>query len=71
MKKLYKYLKKHFPNNSIIVRYEITFYSNPERYSAYIGDTTVLGTYSWSPDFTTIKELTEYCKEKVEEHLSK
>ena len=70
MKNLYKYLRKHFPNSTITIRYEITSYSEPERYSAYIGDTTILGQYSWSPDFTTIKELNTYCREKVKLYIS-
>lgn len=71
MKKLLKYLIKHFHNNTCSVVLDNTKYCTgtyATLYKAYI-DNGVLGEYSWSPQFNTIAELDTYCRDKVEKHL--
>lgn len=71
MKKLLKYLIKHFPNNTCSVVVDATRYStgiHSTLYKAYI-DNKVLGEHSWSHQFNTIAELDTYCRKKVEKHL--
>lgn len=77
MKKLYEYLRKHFPDNTINVTKEEFFatYSELEnvksiKYSCYINN-EIFGLSNMSDNFTTIKDLTEYVKTKVKEFETK
>ena len=77
MKKLYEYLRKHFPDTAIKVR-KLEFFGTYSElknvkiieYSCYI-DNEVLSKFYWTGNFTTIKELTKYVKTKVKEFETK
>ena len=73
MKKLLKYLLKIFPNQHIVVRNEIRYYSHTNTicivYDCYISELEIFNNQCWSKEFNTFKEFNVYVRETVEKYL--
>lgn len=65
MKRIFNKLKTLFPNaDHILIQHEIN--SNEEKYNVYISIEPRIWQYNWSSDFSTLKQLEDYLKEKIE-----
>jgi len=69
MNKIYKQLKKLFPNTTIIVRHDIAYWTTDDSitYNAYIANNIVYRN-SWSSDFETLKELDNDLNDNIKDY---